>query len=211
MTRPFSSFFRYRFCRTRNAFSDSFGSGSRATTSRALESATLISSMGRPSPGGTERYARQAVRPSLGGAAKGATAHSPFCTTYVTSNLPRCYHVCYHTDLLHKNVPGGRLKLLPSIGAITGRGGARRARDTSSREYRRQAQFPPWRDFSRRMRARSPRAGSETSFRSSRGRGRLHGKGRGDQAAGFPDRPSTPQRGVDNRRAPAAPRAPRAR
>src|SRR6266566_8223581 len=52
MTRPVSSFLRYRFWRTRNAFSDSFGSGSRATTSRALESSILTSSMRQPHPGG---------------------------------------------------------------------------------------------------------------------------------------------------------------
>src|SRR5437870_13884320 len=52
MTRPLSSFLRYRFWRTRNAFSDNFGSGSRATISRAFESAILTSSMRQPHPGG---------------------------------------------------------------------------------------------------------------------------------------------------------------
>src|SRR5436853_694938 len=52
MTRPVSSFLRYRFWRTRNAFSDNFGSGSRATISRAFESAILTSSMRQPHPGG---------------------------------------------------------------------------------------------------------------------------------------------------------------
>src|SRR5438132_7172638 len=52
MTRPVSSFLRYRFWRTRNAFSDNFGSGSRATISRALESSILTSSMRQPHLGG---------------------------------------------------------------------------------------------------------------------------------------------------------------
>src|SRR2546422_2449770 len=176
----------------------------------ALESAILISSIGSPSPRGMECDEIQAKRPSLGvGAAKEVTRYSPFGTTYVTSISHRCYHVCYHTDLLHKKMVESEVKVPPSREAVTGREDARPAPDTASPGRRHRAQSPRTHALSRRMRARSPRAGSEPSFRSSRGRCRLHGKGRGDQAAGFPDRPSALHRGVDNRRAPAASQAPR--
>src|SRR2546422_4775346 len=167
MTWPLSSFFKYRFASTRNAFSDSFGSGSRATTSMALESAILISSMGRPSPRGTECDVRQAGRPSLGGgAAKEGTGDIPFFNTYVTSNPQRCYHVCYHTDLRHKKMAETCLKLLPSIEAVTGRGVARHGPDAWCRECRHRGKSPPLRGLGPPTRTQSPRAGSATSCRS---------------------------------------------
>src|SRR3989442_12940893 len=99
---------------------------------------------------------------------------------YVTSISHRCYHLCYHTDLLHKKMVESEVKVLPSREAVTGREDARPAPDTASPGRRHRAQSPRTHALSRRMRARSPRAGPETSFHSSCVRWRTHWKGRGD-------------------------------